>query len=445
MTHPEFTVRLQRAEPYNAFISVDPDALASPIAPSLASPLRGLIIGVKDNISVAGQPLTCASHILKNYISPYDATVVRKLRAAGAIIAGKTNMDEFAMGSSSEHSYFGSVKNGINPEYVAGGSSGGSAVAVAVGAVDLALGSDTGGSVRQPAGFNGIVGLKPTYGRVSRYGLVAFASSLDQIGGFSKNVAGAAQLLEVIAGKDPRDATSAPLKVPEYSENLESQASDWTLGVPREYFTAGLSKSVRETIENKIHQLENNGAKIVSISLPHTEYAIAIYYIIASAEASSNLARYDGVRYGLRAANADLEEMYSRTRESGFGSEVKRRIMLGTYVLSAGYYDAYYAKAQKVRRLLRQDFLKAFKTVDAIITPTVPDTAFRPGEKIDDPLAMYLSDIYTVSVNLAGLPGMSMPAGFDGKGLPIGLQLIAPAFKEETIFKIGTLIERLKS
>lgn len=445
MTISQFLERVQDAKPLNAFISLNDARIREQVEQKTPGPLAGTMIAVKDNISVRDEPLSCASQILDNFISPYDATAVQKLRAAGAILAGKTNMDEFAMGSSSEFSHYGPVKNAIHPDYVAGGSSGGSAVAVAAGIVDAALGSDTGGSVRQPASYNGIVGMKPTYGRVSRYGLVAFASSLDQIGILSKSVENAAKILEVIAGEDPLDATTVPEPVPAYSQNLESRAGDWNFGLPREYFTDGLSDSVRLAVEATVEELKNAGATIVPISLPHTEYAISIYYIITSAEASSNLARYDGVRYGFRHESKDLLEMYTQTRAKGFGAEVKRRIMLGTYVLSSGYYDAYYDKAQRVRRLLKSDFTRAFQTVDAIITPTTPTVPFKRGEKIDDPLAMYLNDIYTVSVNLAGLPAMSLPVGKDHKGLPIGLQIIAPAFEEETIFKIGTLIERLKS
>ncbi|MCF7902428.1 MAG: Asp-tRNA(Asn)/Glu-tRNA(Gln) amidotransferase subunit GatA [Candidatus Marinimicrobia bacterium] len=445
MTISDFLERVQNAKPLNAFISIDQTHIREQYEKQAEGSLARVFIGIKDNISVQGQTLSCASHILENFISPYDATVVKKLKNAGAIIAGKTNMDEFAMGSSSEYSHYSAVRNAVHPEYVAGGSSGGSAVAVAAGVVDAALGSDTGGSVRQPASYNGIVGMKPTYGRVSRYGLVAFASSLDQIGIMSTSVENSAKILEVIAGEDPLDATTVPEPVPTFSKNMESQVSDWKIGLPKEYFTEGLSESVRQAVNTKVEALKAAGATIVPISLPHTEYAISIYYIITSAEASSNLARYDGVRYGLRHEPSDLMDMYTQTRANGFGSEVKRRIMLGTYVLSSGYYDAYYDKAQRVRRLLQSDFTQAFQSVDAIITPTTPTTAFKRGEKIDDPLAMYLNDIYTVSVNLAGLPAVSLPVGTDDKGLPIGLQIIAPAFKEETIFKIGTLIERLKS
>ncbi|HCW75844.1 MAG TPA: Asp-tRNA(Asn)/Glu-tRNA(Gln) amidotransferase GatCAB subunit A, partial [Candidatus Marinimicrobia bacterium] len=365
MTLAEFIERVDRTKPLNAFISTDPVDIQKQIDDKIEGPLAGTFVAIKDNISVLGQPLTCASHILEGYTALYDATVIKKLKAAGAIIAGKTNMDEFAMGSSSEHGCFGAVKNAINPEYVAGGSSGGSAVAVATGVVDVALGSDTGGSVRQPACYNGIVGFKPTYGRVSRYGLVAFASSLDQIGIFSRTVKACAETLEVIAGEDRHDATTVDAIVPAYSKNLESDPHDWKIGLPVEYFTEGLSDAVKRVIDSKVKALETAGAEIVSVSLPHTEYAIGIYYIIASAEASSNLARYDGVRYGLRHESSDMNEMFTQTREAGFGSEVKRRIMLGTYVLSSGYYGAYYDKAQRVRRLLRQDFETAFKQVDA--------------------------------------------------------------------------------
>jgi len=428
----------------NAFTYLATDSLTQETETALSGPLSGMLVGVKDNIAVRDMPLTCASEILRDYISPYDATAVSHLKESGALIVGKTNLDEFAMGSSSEFSIFGPVRNPVNPDYVAGGSSGGSTAAVAAGLVDVALGTDTGGSVRQPASYCGIVGLKPTYGRVSRYGLVAFASSLDQIGILSRNVTDAARMLTVIAGADPSDATSVDHPVPSYAAKLETDPENLCVGVPQEYFAEGIQPEVKAHVDRIVDELRSMGVKVKTVSIPHTPSAIAIYYIISSAEASSNLARYDGVRYGSRQPNEDLQKMYTDTREHGFGPEVKRRIMLGTYVLSAGYYEAYYGKAQKVRRLLKQNFDRVFQEVDALITPTAPTTAFRQGEKLDDPLAMYLNDIYTASVNLAGLPAMSIPAGVDRKDLPIGCQLIAPPFEEETILQLGTIIERLE-
>jgi aspartyl-tRNA(Asn)/glutamyl-tRNA(Gln) amidotransferase subunit A len=430
------------AADYNIFTYLTSEQ-HSEVSHSVASgALAGMRFGIKDNIAVQDMPLTCASRILEEYISPYTATAVERLEAAGGNILGKTNLDEFAMGSSSEYSIHGPVHNPLNPEYVAGGSSGGSAAAVAAQLVDAALGSDTGGSVRQPASFCGVVGMKPTYGRISRYGLVAFASSLDQIGVFTADVGTNARVLGTIAGHDPQDATSVAVPVPDYTSKLAVDPGKFTAGIPNEYFDEGLNPEVRERIMAVISELEKMGVTIKAVSLPHTPYAVAMYYIISSAEASSNLARYDGVRYGLRLPNEDLQQMYTETRAAGFGPEVKRRIMLGTYVLSAGYYDAYYGKAQRVRRLLSEDFKTVFNEVDVLITPTTPTTAFKLGSKLEDPLTMYLNDIYTVSINLAGLPAMSVPVGTDKTGLPIGCQIVAPAFQEETIYQIGTIIER---
>ncbi len=404
--------------------------------------LAGMVLAVKDIIAMKDQRLTCGSQILESFISPYDATIIQKLEAEDAIIIGKTNMDEFAMGSSNENSYFGPVKNPHDHERVPGGSSGGSCAAVAADMAMAALGTDTGGSIRQPASFCGVVGLKPTYGRVSRFGLVAFASSLDQIGPITRTVEDAARLLEVLAGHDERDSTSAPVPVPEFSKLLTRDVRGLRIGLPKEYFAEGLNDEVRRAIENTIDKLKGGGAQFVEVSLPHTEYAIATYYILATAEASSNLARYDGVRYGFRAAGVkNLEEMYIQTRSQGFGEEVKRRIMLGTYVLSAGYCDAYYRKSQKIRTLIKQDFEGAFEKCDCLLTPTAPTTAFKLGEKTSDPLEMYLSDIYTVSVNLAGLPAISVPCGFDSNGLPIGAQIIGRPFDEGTILQVGEYIE----
>jgi aspartyl-tRNA(Asn)/glutamyl-tRNA(Gln) amidotransferase subunit A len=398
----------------------------------------GMIVAVKDNISVRNTRVTCASGILREYVSVYDATVVRKLRDAGAIIIGKTNMDEFAMGSSNENSVYGPVRHPIDTEHVPGGSSGGSAVAVASGQAMTALGSDTGGSIRQPASFTGVYGLKPTYGRVSRYGLIAFASSFDQIGPFARSVRDSALLLKVLAGHDPADSTSVDIEVPDYPARLRKDIAGSTVGVPEDYFTDDLDEEIRRAVESKISVLRELGANVKAISLPHTRYTIATYYILTTAEASSNLARYDGARYGYRADTVEgLSDMYTRSRSEGFGEEVKRRIMLGTYVLSSGYYDAYYRKAQKVRRLIKQDFETAFTQVDLIIAPTTPTTAFRIGEKSNDPLKMYLSDVFTTSANLAGIPGFSIPAGVDANGFPVGVQLLGKQFDEQTILNVA--------
>lgn len=406
------------------------------------SPLHGLPIAVKDNICTRFAQTSCGSAILDGYHPPYNATAVDRLEQAGAIIIGKTNMDEFAMGSSNESSAYGAVKNPFDLDRVPGGSSGGSAAAVAAGIVRVALGSETGGSVRQPASFCGVAGLKPTYGRISRYGLVAFGSSLDQIGIFGRTSKDIAQVLGTIAGRDERDATTADVAVPDYQAEITGDIAGLKIGVPRELFGEGLNSEVRAAIENSIENYRQLGAEIVDIKLPHAKYGIAVYYILATAEASSNLARYDGVRYGLRAENApELRQMYRKTREEGFGAEVKRRIMLGTYVLSSGYYDAYYSKAQKVRTLLKRDFTDAFQICDAILTPTAPSTAFKIGEKSDDPLAMYLMDIYTCSANLAGVPGISIPCGADTQNLPIGVQLMGNFWSESLLLKLAHAYE----
>lgn len=405
-------------------------------------PLAGMILAIKDNICIRNSRLTCSSKMLSEFTSLYDATVIKRLKDAGAVIIGKTNMDEFAMGSSSENSYFDAVLNSCNTDYVPGGSSGGSAVAVAADLTIAALGSDTGGSIRQPAAYTGVYGFKPTYGRVSRYGLVAFASSFDQIGPIARSVYDTALLLKTISGYDPSDSTSVNLPVPDYTGNLTPDIADIRIGIPEEYFTQDLQENVREVIDKKIQHLREKGARIEKISLPHTEYTIATYYILSTAEASSNLARYDGARYTYRADNVtDLTDMYTRSRSEGFGEEVKRRIMLGTYVLSSGYYEAYYRKAQKARRLIKEDFDKAFSRVDCIITPTSPTTAFRLGEKTEDPLRMYLSDIYTTSANLAGIPGFSIPTETDENGLPIGMQLLGKHFDEQTLLNVAYALE----
>lgn len=402
--------------------------------------LAGVPVAIKDVICVRGLQTSCGSKILGSYHPPYDATVVGRLRKGGMIIVGKTNCDEFAMGSSNENSAFGPVRNPWNTDYVPGGSSGGSAAAVASGMVPVALGTDTGGSIRQPAALCGVVGIKPTYGRVSRYGLVAFGSSLDQIGVFARNVEDTARVLSVIAGHDINDATTAEIEVPDYVAELAAPVTGVRLGVPRALFGEGLDADVRSSVEAAIDIYRQLGIKIVDIELPHAKYSIAVYYIIATAEASSNLARFDGVRYGHRSKNAStLSEMYCRTRDEGFGAEVKRRIMLGTFVLSSGYYDAYYKKGQQVRTLIREDFKRAFELCDAIITPTTPSPAFKIGQKIDDPLAMYLCDIYTVSMNLAGIPGISIPCGVTSEGLPIGMQLVGPHWAEGRLLQLGNL------
>ncbi|HUK73843.1 MAG TPA: Asp-tRNA(Asn)/Glu-tRNA(Gln) amidotransferase subunit GatA [Candidatus Bathyarchaeia archaeon] len=404
-------------------------------------PLAGVPIAVKDVFTTKGVRTTAASRILENFTAPYDATVIARLEEAGAIILGKTNCDEFAMGSSNENSGFYPVRNPRDPSRVPGGSSGGSAAAVAAGTAVASIGSDTGGSIRQPAAFCGVVGLMPTYGRVSRYGLIAFASSLDHPGPFGKTVKDAALLLQVLAGRDPLDSTTADVPVPDYSMYVGQPLTGLKIGVPPEYFGEGLDAEVRAAVEYGIQELAKAGAEIIPVSLPHTAYAIPTYYVIATAEASSNLARYDGVRYGLRTDGKTLAEMYRRTRDAGFGAEVKRRIMLGTYVLSAGYYDAYYLKAQRVRSLLARDFDEAFAKVDAIITPTTPTPAFKLGEKTGDPLAMYLADIFTVTADLVGIPGISVPCGKSKEGLPIGMQILGKHFDEATVLRVAHVAE----
>ena len=436
----------------NAFVGLRPDrarreaqeADARRQRGELLSALDGLPVAIKDNMVQKGEHNSCCSRILEGFVSPYTATAVERLRAAGAIIIGRTNMDEFAMGSSTEHSAAGAARNPWDLERTPGGSSGGSAAAVAAGVVPAALGSDTGGSIRQPASHCGVVGIKPTYGRVSRWGLVAFASSLDQIGALARTAEDCAWLLDAISGHDPNDSTSIPQEATSCTAALTGDLSGVRIGIPREYFQEeGVDPAVLDAVRDAIAQLERAGAKTLEVSLPHARYAIATYYLIADAEASSNLARFDGVRYGYRAdAPQGLTDMYRRTRSEGFGQEVKRRIILGTYVLSAGYYDAYYRKAQQVRTLLRRDFERAFESCDALVTPTSPELAFRIGEKTEDPLTMYLSDVYTVSANLAGIPGVSLPCGF-AQGLPVGMQLLGPALEEAMLLRIADGYQRL--
>jgi aspartyl-tRNA(Asn)/glutamyl-tRNA(Gln) amidotransferase subunit A len=446
----EYLRVIEERKSLNAFLSVFAEkaleqarAVDRKLAAGVAGPLAGMVISVKDNMAIKGERVTCGSKILEQFIAPYTATCIQRLIDADAVIIGKTNLDEFAMGSSTENSAFGRVLLPMDESRVPGGSSGGSAVAVAAGMSTTALGTDTGGSIRQPAAFTGVVGLKPTYGRVSRYGLVAFASSFDQIGPFALCVKDAAQVLNVIAGHDENDSTSADVPVPNYVAELGKDVKGLKVGMPNEYFGDALDNEIRNAIERKLDLLRSHGATVEEVSLPHTEYTIATYYILATAEASSNLARYDGARYGYRAAGVrDLAEMYTRSRSEGFGAEVKRRIMLGTYVLSAGYYDAYYRKGQKVRRLIQEDFFNAFRRVDCLITPTSPTTAFKAGEKVDDPLQMYLSDIYTTSANLAGIPGISIPCGKDKQGLPIGLQILGKQFDEATVLRVADFLER---
>ena len=404
--------------------------------------LAGLPVAIKENLCAVGEPVSCASRMLENFVAPYDATVIQRLRLADAVLIGRTNLDEFAMGSSTENSAFGTTRNPWNTDHAPGGSSGGSAAAVAAGMAPAALGSDTGGSIRQPAGFCGIVGLKPTYGRVSRYGLVAFASSLDQIGPMTGDVTTAAALLEVIAGHDPLDSTSLDVPVPAYVETLNDPMT-LRIGVCREHFAAGLDPEVNAALQAALDVYRGLGAEVVEIDLPHQKYSVATYYIIAPCEASSNLARYDGIHYGYRAKNFDdMIDLYSRSRGEAFGPEVKRRIMLGTFALSAGYSDQFYTKALKVRRLIRQDFDAAFGRCDLILTPVAPTPAFKIGEMTGDPLAMYLSDIFTISANLAGIPAMSVPAGFSAAGLPIGMQLLAPPLEEGRLLRAARMYER---
>ncbi|PYJ16740.1 MAG: Asp-tRNA(Asn)/Glu-tRNA(Gln) amidotransferase GatCAB subunit A [Verrucomicrobia bacterium] len=431
----------------DAYLSLDIDAAAKEAEKANVDlPLGGVPLAIKDIINVMGQPCTCASKILQGYRATYDATVIQKLRAAGAIPFGKTNLDEFAMGSSTENSAMKLTRNPWDFSRVPGGSSGGSAAAVAADAAFGALGSDTGGSIRQPAALSGVVGLKPTYGRVSRFGLVAFASSLDQIGPLTKTVRDAALIMNAIAGHDPRDSTALNQSVPDYTAKLGNDLRGVRLGLPREYMIEGIDPQVKDSINAAVKQLNSLGAEIIEVTLPNTEYAIAVYYIVATAEASANLARFDGVRYGYRAENPkDVLDFYGRTREEGFGPEVKRRIILGTYVLSSGYYDAYYLRAQKVRELIRNDFSKAFEKVDALISPTSPVPAFKLGERVADPLQMYLADIFTIAANLAGICGISVPCGFaqvDGHRLPIGLQLLGKALDETRILQIAHAYEQ---
>ena len=439
----------------NAFITVDEEGAlgrADEVDRRIAAgqkvgPLAGIAIGLKDLLCTKGLRTTCGSRILADFIPPYDATAVTRLREADAVIIGKLNMDEFAMGSSNETSAFGPARNPHDPDRVAGGSSGGPAAAVASGEAVLSLGSDTGGSVRLPASFCGVVGLKPTYGRVSRYGLVAYASSLDQVGPLTANVRDAALMLQVIAGHDPHDSTSADVPVPDYAAPLDADLSGLTVGLPKEYFAEGLDPEVKQAVLAGVGLLEGAGAEIRDVSLPiggHPDYVIASYYMIATGEASSNLARYDGVKYGLRVDGDDLIDMYCRTRSAGFGTEVKRRIMLGTYALSAGYYDAYYLKAQRVRTLIKQDFDRALKECDIIAGPVSPTPAFKIGEKMSDPLQMYLTDIYTVAVNLAGIPGISVPCGASSDALPIGLQLLGRPFEEGTLLRAAYAVEQAR-
>ena len=441
--------RIEAVEPQvKAFLSYD-FASAKEVAgkADISLPLGGIPIGIKDLINVKGDPCTCASQILRGYVAPYDATVISKLRAAGAIPFGRLNMDEFAMGSSTENSSYQITRNPWDTSRIPGGSSGGSAAAVAALEAPATLGSDTGGSIRQPAALCGCVGLKPSYGRVSRYGLVAFASSLDQIGPIARTTRDCAMLMNAMAGRDPQDSTSLDLPAEDFTAQLGRDLKGVRLGIPKEYFVDGMDPAVRSTVEAAIKQCEEAGAELVEISLPHTEYAVSVYYIIATAEASANLARFDGVRYGHRADQAkDIIDMYLRSREEGFGSEVKRRIILGTYVLSSGYYDAYYLRAQKVRTLIRQDFEAAFAQVDAVVCPTSPDVAFAVGERTSDPLKMYLADIFTIAANLAGICGISVPCGFVEKGdkkLPVGLQFLGKSLDETRLLGIADAYESL--
>jgi aspartyl-tRNA(Asn)/glutamyl-tRNA(Gln) amidotransferase subunit A len=433
----------------NAYVSLNRDmalgmakAADARRASGETGPLLGLPIAIKDLLNVEGQPCTCSSRILEGYTAPYDATAIAKLRAAGAVFVGRTNMDEFAMGSSTENSAMGVTRNPHDHDRVPGGSSGGSAAAVGGGEALAALGTDTGGSIRQPAAFCGCVGLKPTYGRISRYGLTAFASSLDQIGPMTRTVADAALLLQAMAGGDPMDSTCVDVPVPDYTAALKPSLAGMRLGLPKEYFVDGIEPEVRARVMAAVESCRALGAEIVDVSLPHTEYAIPVYYIIATAEASANLARFDGVRYGRRAEGAtDPIDMYGKTRDEGFGDEVKRRIILGTYVLSGGYHDAYYVKAQKVRTLIRQDFEEAFKVCDALLAPVTPTTAFKVGENAADPIKMYLNDVFTATTNLAGICAMSVPCGKTSGGLPVGLQILGPAFGEECVLHVGHAYE----
>lgn len=404
--------------------------------------LLGVPLGIKDILCTKGVETTCASQILKGFIAPYDATVIRKMKESGFVHLGRLNMDEFAMGSSTENSSFQVTKNPWDPMRIPGGSSGGSAASVAAGLCSAALGTDTGGSIRQPASLCSVVGMKPTYGRVSRFGLIAFASSLDQIGPVTRSIRDCAALLQVIAGHDPLDSTSIPQPVPDYLSYLGREVRGMRIGLPKEYFMEGMEKDVKGAVDESVKVLERNGAIVVPISLPHSEFAVAVYYIICTAEASSNLARYDGVKYGMRVSGKDIIQMYKKTRSAGFGKEVKRRIILGTYVLSSGYYDAYYRKAGQVRTLIRRDFDQAFEQCDVMVTPVSPTTAFKIGERTEDPLTMYLSDILTIPVNLAGLPAISVPCGFDAAGLPIGVQIIGKPLGETAILQAAYVVEQ---
>ncbi|MGH9680011.1 MAG: Asp-tRNA(Asn)/Glu-tRNA(Gln) amidotransferase subunit GatA [Candidatus Acidiferrales bacterium] len=447
----EFYARIEKRNPeFNIYLALSPErayAQADRIDAAIASgdslsPLAGVPVAVKDVISTRGVPTTCGSRILEGYKPPYDATVVTRLEAAGAIVLGKTNCDEFAMGSSNENSAYGPVRNPVSPDHVPGGSSGGSAAAIAADLAVASLGTDTGGSIRQPGSFCGVPALNPSYGRVSRYGLIAYASSLDRIGPFAHTVRDAATVMSVIAGRDPRDSTSASTHVPEYEARLDHSLHGLRIGIPDDYFGEGIDPEVRAKVESGIRLLEKLGCRRVSIRMPNTSSAIAAYYIIATAEASSNLARYDGVRFGPRVPGTTLIEMYQKTRGRGFGAEVKRRIVLGTYVLSAGYYDAYYLKGQKIRALIARDFREAFELADAIVTPTSPVPPFRLGERTANPLQMYLADSYTVTGSMAGVPGISVPTGKTSKGLPVGLQIYGPAFGEERVLQLAHAFER---
>ena len=447
----EFYSRIETRNPeLNAFLALSPEraySQADRIDKIRASgdelpALAGVPVAIKDVISTAGVRTTCASRILEDYVPPYDATVVSRLENAGAVILGKTNCDEFAMGSSNENSAYGPVRNPVALDRVPGGSSGGSAAAVAAHLAVGALGTDTGGSIRQPGALCGVPAMMPTYGRVSRYGLIAFASSLDRIGPFATTVSDIAAFMSVISGRDENDSTSASVSVPTFFSELQEPIGGMRIGIPAEYFGDGMDAEVRQKVEDGIETLKKLGCCTVNLSMPHTDYAIATYYIVANAEASSNLARFDGVRYGLRVDGPNLREMYKKTRGQGFGAEVKRRIMLGTYALSSGYYDAYYLRAQKVRSLITRDFTAAFEKVDVIVTPTSPSPAFRIGERVDDPLSMYLSDIYTVTGDLAGVPAISIPCGSTSAGLPVGLQIFAPAFAEPRIIRLAHAFEQ---
>ena len=445
-----FLDRIARFDPQlNCYVSVTPDLALEQarladarIAAGAAGPLTGIPIAQKDIFCTAGVKTSCGSRMLDNFIAPYDAHVITQFKAAGMVMLGKTNMDEFAMGSSNETSYYGPVQNPWDLDVVPGGSSGGSAAAVAARLCLGATGTDTGGSIRQPAAFTGIVGLKPTYGRCSRFGIVAFASSLDQAGPFARTVRDSAILLRSMAGHDPKDSTCADREVPDYEKAIGKSVKGMKIGIPKEYRLDKMPKEIEKLWAQGAEWLKQAGAEMVEISLPHTKYALPAYYIVAPAEASSNLARYDGVRFGLRVPGKDVIGMYEATRAAGFGAEVRRRILIGTYVLSAGYYDAYYLRAQKVRTLIKRDFEDAFKDVDAVLTPATPSAAFAIGEKSGDPVEMYLNDVFTVTANMAGLPGISVPAGLDGAGLPLGLQLIGRPFDEESLFSLGHVVEQ---